>query len=219
MATSRSVATEIANFLDYLVDADIAIYAQPVVVSGGTVSWRTTGASSSFLATRKVTSLDDYRHWLESGAYSALLYEGSLLQLTYEFEGSQVMRHRLAYVPAPFDFDEELLREESPADVLDAYLAGGFDGLRLESVLRFDFDREAGAPGHPSSHLTVNSSDCRIACKSPLHVGHFAEFVFGNFFPRLWRAHPFLSGLSSKDLERQTLTHEEARGIHVAWAR
>jgi len=218
--TSRVVHDEIDNLLDYLVYSEIALHANPVRNEGGRVSWRGFAPYGKFLESREPESVATYRAWLEAGAYSALLFDGALLQVTYDFVGHHLIAHRLAWVPCPFMVDLELLQLESPLEIVDLYAAGNAVDVVLRTTIRFDYDIEGGGNAdHPAAHLSVNSSECRIACAAPLRLGHFVDFVFRNFYPDFWRAHPYLGGLSRKAWGPHTVTDEETNRLHVSWRR
>jgi hypothetical protein len=216
--TSRAVRDELDNFLTYLLRSEIALFINTVAVDGSRVSWHSFHKEANFLAHRGHPSIADYRRWIENGAYSAVLFDGSLLQITFDVDGQGITGHRLAYVPAPFAMDLELLQAEPLAEVIDMYAAGPTSDVILHAALRFDYDPNAAAPGHPAAHFTVNSTECRIACAAPLRLGHFANFVFRNFYPALWTANPYLHGLSRKDWGQRTVTNEETNHIHLHWS-
>jgi hypothetical protein len=146
--------------------------------------------------------------------------DGSLLQLTYEIQQGQVVRHRLAYVPCPFVVDEELLQEGEPiADIVEAYASWEAPTVALRSPVLLDFDLAAARGGHPAAHLTINSADCRIACVAPMHAHRFIDFVFRHFYPGLRAAHePFFSACAERHLGRRVITEEEWGSPHLMWA-
>lgn len=213
--TSRVVQTEIQNLLNYLIEQDIALYAQPVVARSDVVSWPQGHGSS--LPIRDVPTITDYRDWLSANAYSAVLLDGALLQLTYECIGRELTAHRLAYVPAPFAMDQELLAQEPLLDVFDSYAAGSTADVVLATTIRFDYDPETATAGHPATHLTINSACCRIACAGPLRLGRFIQFVFGHFYPELVQEHTYLRSLATLGWAERTITDDEVEGPHMAW--
>ena len=178
MVTPRAIRTEIENALAYLIGAEIALYTNPVIDEHGRVTWRSARPVGKFMRGRALPTALDYRHWIDVGAYSALLMDGSLLQLSYDFAGNDLVGHRLAYVPCPFNVDRDLLELEPPVDVFDLYAGGHTSEVILRTVIRFDFDLESTRPEHPATHLTINSPDCRIGCVAPLGVGRFIDFIF-----------------------------------------
>ncbi|MFJ8697341.1 DUF2290 domain-containing protein [Streptomyces roseolilacinus] len=148
----------------------------------------------------------------------ALLFDGSLLQITYEVEGGKIAGHRLAYVPCPCRLDSELVRQEPILEIVDLHVASEPTNMVLHSAVRFDFDPGSAAPGHPATHLTINSANCRIACAAPMHIGRFTDFVFRHFYPTLWKAHlPFFSRSPTRNAGPRTLTDDERDSPHLFW--
>lgn len=220
MAPSRRVVRdELNNLLSYLLDSEIALLANPVRDAGSRISWQAFRAGAKFLEARDPPSLAGYRTWVEAGEYSALLYDGALLQISYEFAGSILVAHRLAWVPCPLAVDPELFQLAPLLDVLDLYSSGGAGEVVLRTAIRFDFDVERAAPEHPAAHMTLNASHCRIACAAPLRLGRFVDFIFRHFYPELWQIHPYLATISQKTWGAHTVTEAEAQRLHVSWPR
>jgi len=219
MTTSRAVTTEIQSLLDFLMASGIAIFATPVLDRQGHVTWRSSSSLPPSLVLRRPhPSVLDYRHWIESGAYSAILQDGGLLQISYQFAGNQVDQHRLAYVPCPYPLTSRDISAFDIGDLVERYDDCHPSDVVLSSTVRFDFDMGAAAPEHPASHMTINSSECRVPCAAPLRLGHFIEFVFRHFYPEHWSSQPFLRKLTKETWMGNTATTEERQGIHLAWA-
>src|SRR4051812_39838156 len=111
MTTSRAMATEVSDFLDYLFEADLAAYINRVRLDGTVVAWHELQSGQPFLLHHGDTKVSDYLHWLASGHYSALLSDGALLQIRYEVAAGFIAGHRLAYIPCPFNVDPYFLEE------------------------------------------------------------------------------------------------------------
>jgi hypothetical protein len=163
-------------------------------------------------------TLLEYRKIVERRSYSALLFEGSVLQFSYDVGGDTVVGHRLAYVPCPFEIAPVDLTLDPILDVIDVYECHGREALRLRSPMRFDFDPARSREGHPASHLHIQTHDCRIPVGAALGVGHFVRFVFSRFYPRVWAEHPILHGLSLR-LGSSTLSADEEAGMHITCGR
>lgn len=215
--TSRVVRSEVENVLAYLLDVGIALYTNTVREGNGGVTWHRT-ATAPFLLNRQRPTILDYRSWLQCSDYLAVMFDGSLIQVSYEVVAGDLASHRLAYVPSPFDFETRLLLEEPLLDVFDLYAAGSTSDVLLRSVVRFDFDRANAAPAHPASHLTINATECRIACAAPVRIGQFLDFVFRHFYPELWRLHPYFENLPTRGWGGRTVTEEERHRPHLMWA-
>lgn len=216
MTTVRSVRDQVRNALDYLLDAELLLYANDVSMGPNIVSWHPHDRSAPFLIGREHPNIAQYESWVSSGAYSAALFDGSLLQISYEVEGGKVSGHRLAYVPCPYDLDTSLLAEGEP--ILDVFELARDSDAALRSPIRFDYAPRDAKPGHPAVHLSLNSIACRIACVAPLHVLRFIDFVFRHFYTELWLAHrPFFEAGSWQHVGPKVLAEGDHRNVHLMW--
>lgn len=117
------------------------------------------------------------------GAFHAVLPDGGMLQMCYEFNGRQLQSHRLAYLPSPdlepFQNDPEMYIQDQPyIDVV---------GRQVVPVpMRFDFDARPGVArdlGHPAAHLTLGQyAHCRIAATGPIRPATFVNFILRHFY-------------------------------------
>ncbi len=220
VVTADHVRSEVQNFLDYLIQSEIGLLTNPVVTYDGMLTWPTSSSrrAHGFLPHREMTLVRLYRYWIDTSAYSAVLADGALMQISYEFDRTGLVSHRLAYVRCPFAIEMGLLEREPIGDVLSIYAETvAVDDVR-GGALRFDFDSAGARPGHPASHCTLIRDSCRIPCEGPMRLGRFAEFVFSNFYPRLWDAHPFLQRLAKSDLVPSTITNEDRRRVYISWS-
>lgn len=216
---------DIANVLDYLADAELALNINPVSTREWAaaskrvrrLSWHGHDPHTDFLVTRQHGTIEQYLHWVLGGSYSAVLLDASLLQITYDLVGNDVVGHRLAYIPCPFIIDTEFLEEGNPIDeVVGMYVE--ISDVVLRSPIRFDYDLKAAKARHPAAHLTLNSADCRIACVAPMHVLRFVDFVYRNFYPALWDAHsPFFKAAEWRHLGDPVIASEDRISPHLMW--
>lgn len=216
MSTVRAIAEQVRNALDYVRDAEIAQFTTEVSMSATAVAWHPLDRKGAFVESFGHPTIDQYVTWLANGDYSALLYDGSLIQISYWVEEGDVSRHRLAYFPCPYNLDLDLLKQGTPvADIVESYR--GSEAV-LRSPMRFDFDHEAAGPRHPASHFTINGTSCRIACVAPLHVMRFFDFIFRQFHPQLHAAHRrFFATAHAQHIGRRSLGDGEHRQLHLAW--
>lgn len=217
MTDWNSLHQETQNVLDYLRKKKLAYFTNAVSKTPSTISWAA-GKGSGFLAHRGDPTVDQYHRWVIEGQYSAILRDGSLLQITYDFELGEVSGHRLAYIPCPFDIEYQFLVEMTPGDAVELYRLEKLGDVRLRSPVRFDFAPKQAKPGHPASHLTINSSTCRIACAAPVRIGRFVDFVYRHFYPRHHKEHSnFFSALALGSLGTECITPEDGQGLHLRW--
>ena len=203
-----------------LFDAEIALYISDVCVLGSPrdiqrVTWRPSASESGELFRTATSTVDEYRDWLKAQAYSAVLFDGAMVQLSFDFLGTNVVRHRLVYYPCPFDVELSLLKELPLVDVIDLYIDSPREQVRLVCPLRFDYDYWAQSQGHPASHLTFLSQSCRWAVSAPLSLGHFVRFIFRHFYPSFWVAHRFLREWP-QTMTTRTITASEESMVHIS---
>lgn len=225
--SSRAVREDIQNALDYLLDAELCLAANPVEVFARrpladgtqveTVRFVSHVRGETFLISHGHPGIDQYMAWVRAGSYSAVLFDGSLIQMTYDISAKgEVVGHRLAYMPCPYDVDPDLFEQEALLDALELY--DGSTDILLRSQLRFDFDPSASAPGHPAAHFTFNSPQCRIACVAPVHVTRFLDFVFRHSYPRQREFHDsFFAPSSWRHLGEPVLTEGDRLSPHMTW--
>ncbi len=220
--TPKHIAGEIRTLTSLLLYAEIAIVTNPVVQqqSGrwSRVTWRSPELGSALATVGPFATVDEYTAHLDNGAYTAVLYDGALLQISYDFAGNDLVGHRLCYYPCPFNVEKELLLSEPIADVIAAYRDAGYEYLRLRSPLRFDFDTKNSSQGHPTVHLHVLSGHCRVPIVAPLSPGNFIRFIFLHFYPELWAAQNFLREWPQR-LGSRTITSLEELGLHLSCLR
>lgn len=223
MKSSSDIRNELFLLVRLLQEADIALYINPVAIqflSKGIerVTWASPIAIQSSLFMEEPATIDMYCAWLEGQAFSAILFDGSILQFSYDIKGNSLKSHRLLYFPCPFDVDRDLLTSEPLLDVISLY-RGKDDGMvKLRTPFRFDFDSNAQKEGHPAAHLTILWNHCRWAVVAPLSPGHFLRFIFKNFYPHLWDAHDFLRNWPQSFGDR-TITTEEENNLHISCSR
>jgi len=217
MPSSGATLRETSRVLQLLLANELALYVNPVVETNGWVSWPARGDQPPFLRDREPPSIYDYRIWVESGAYSAMLADGALLQISFHFGRNDLLAHRLALVPNPFLMDSERLLLEGPLDLFDEYAQAGAAVVLPRAVVRFDYDIAAIGAGHPAAHLTLNSDSCRVPCAGPLRLGHFIDFVFRHFYPLSLTRCPALAAISKTRWRQHTYTDDERRLLHLAW--
>jgi hypothetical protein len=125
-------------------------------------------------------------HYLESmrqDRLSWLLFDGSIVQVSYRLSRDVITYHRYCYIPAPFEID---LRSSSGADLVEwIESASSSDPLNIprRSSMRFEYDHSAHTDQHAAAHLHLNSPDCRIPMRGPLSVREFISFVAKFLYP------------------------------------
>jgi hypothetical protein len=170
VTTTRALHQGLDTLLTALLDSGLALEINGLAVDTRRVTWQPRQSAGPFLGYRQHATVEQYLLWLANGDYCAVLLDGSLLQLTYDVDAGQVSGHRLAYIPCPYELDQDLLDEGfSIEELVRFYEASPTDAVALRSPVRFDYDPSAAKPGHPASHLTINSPPA-VSHASPLYT-------------------------------------------------
>jgi hypothetical protein len=221
--TPKGVMSELRDLLELLQLHEIARYSNPVVESRGklngvdvevvsTIGWGDVLGRQRALD--EFFSVAQYCSAVRNGNFSAILRDGSLLQMCYYFERREIVGHRLCYFPAPCEMDEGLLDDFGPADVVEMIMEQEPSSLRLRSPLRFDYS--AFAPeAEPQCHLHLLFDGSRLPVFGPLSLGRFCGLVFQLFYPRVYESHRFLRELAVAALPR-TIREAEERTMHLS---
>lgn len=171
-------------------------------------------------------TVENYLYWVDRDDFSALLPDGSMLQMTYTLSGSSVIGHRLCYVPSPVtslgswatETEKEKWLGSDYAVIVSDRLAESHEHAALRSVVRFDYDPNNEAVGHPASHLTINSVDCRIPCIAPLTPSEFVSFIFEHFYPsETRRLSSYFGTLPIPKRKENLIPESHTNAIHIAW--
>ena len=193
--------------------------------NSGRVSWARK-STDPMIADFDHITVENYLQWVDQDDYSALLPDGSMLQLTYTLSAASIVGHRLCYVPSPItSLGEWASKPEKDTWLGSDYAVIVVDRLTeshshaaLRSVVRFDYDPANAGVGHPASHLTINSVDCRIPCIAPLSPGEFIGFVFEHFYPaEKLRLSAFFDSLPQPKRKENLIPDSHTNAIHIAW--
>lgn len=162
----------------------------------------------------------DYIQLLENARYSIVLADYSLVTIECFFETRRLVKHRYGYIPCPV---VPVLAQGRPEDTAvadwlkEVVAAWGLDALLSLGTYRFDYAPKQKAQGHPASHFTFASADCRIPVRAPMGISDFLNFIFDNFFRQhlsFWRKFsPFLTCAGVED----TIEVDEMVRHHISW--
>jgi len=220
--TINQLHRDVRNLLNCLSDSGLVIHVNPVCCSRSglktVISWRSLKGVALPISSTEFASVDEYCDYLRYSSYSAILFDGSLLQVSYEYYRRSLVKHRLCFYPCPFEVDIDLLQSEPILDVIDAYREDGEEYLRLRSPIRFDYNQDMYSKDHPTTHVHMLKPCCRCAVVAPLSLGHFVKFVFSNFYPRAWKDHEFIRQWPQW-LGNRTITPDEEKSLHFACRR
>ncbi len=131
-------------------------------------------------------TLNQYATIYETGAYHAILFDGSIVRAFFEFQKNLLIKQSLLYWPTPVFIKAEDVAQNGIREALDYHLCDlscDSKELRMRTPFRLDFDSTNATETHPGSHVHIQHSDCRLSCKNPVCFNTFIKFVFTNFYP------------------------------------
>lgn len=220
--TPSRVQAEIKDFRDLLVAKDLAIAANQITIqhvgSVQRVTWQYPGAHTHVLSSSEFATVNDYCQQLAANAYTVVLFDGSILQISFDFRRSDVVGHRFCFFPCPFNIPPTDFLELPILDTIQLYEQAGLDLLRLRTPLRFEYDPNNGSDDHPICHVHFMWSHCRCSVAAPLSLGHFIKFIFQNFYPKVWQHHSFLRDWPTW-LGNRTISEVQESMLHFACRR
>lgn len=154
-----------------------------------------------------------YNKMLELGAYSFLLLDGAICQLSFCFDGNKLVKHRLGFFSSPhidcYQNDPDVYNQEVMfSEVVSKNI--------VPFPFRFDYDVSLVSDDtHPLSHLTLGQyKGCRIAVSAPLTPYQFMRFVLVNFYNTYWRSAKDDYPQSAHRFD-ETIRSSEVENLHV----
>ena len=220
--TPDNLLHELENLISLLLDAELALSATKVVSVRGhggfeRITWATNSQVPGRLFRTPSATVAEYRNWIKWHGYSAILFDGSLLQISYDFENSELIAHRLSYFPCPFDLEVDLLGAFGLIEVVDMYQTQEVPHIRLRAPVRFDYSKVGDSLTHPKSHMTFQWSHTRIPVIAPISLGHFIRFIFKSFYPFMWEVHEFVREWPLRFLN-STISPDEEALLHFSFS-
>lgn len=219
--TPNQVRSEVERFITALLENHVAIdVGQSLKLHAGgsiLITWSNDTELSELFDVK--STLEEYTITLNKRWFSAVLFDGAILQLSYTFTGNDLKKHRLYYFPCPIHFTEEEVQRLTISDLLEFLDVDQFRRrLRIEGPIRFDYDKDAGELEHPAVHLTLSRSTSRIPVAYPMSVGHFVRFVLSQFYPDIWRSVEAFRTWTCAEWDR-CLPQMEPHRLFIDWRR
>lgn len=166
-------------------------------------------------------SIEEYLWFMGNKQYSFILFDGSLIQISYDFRHREIIGHHLGLYPSPVPIDTEELHlyyeyGYTMEDLIHDKLVSS--NVRMKSPIRFDFDKNDNRENHAASHLHISQDNCRIPVFAPLSLGLFIRFIFCNFYPEHWDSHQFIRTWPQQIYDSSIMTSQKKQ-IHINCAR
>lgn len=117
-------------------------------------------AGSSFLR------LEQYKQIIDNQSYLCILFDGSLIRVSYTIENGKMIGHNLLWWPAPYKYLNVSLNDVPPDQMLSDFLEDDkwYENMEMRSLIRIDYDprKEVVSSAHPPVHMHIEHQECRI---------------------------------------------------------
>ena len=207
------------NLVARLIDSAFVFESRGVdAVRRGYETWVEIGSTGPLDGSQLLleNSAAHYLETIRQGRISLLLFDASLVQVSYRFRGDALTFHRYCYIPAPVRLDLRAGAYDGGDWLEEITEAKCFTESR-RSALRFEYDPDAAENGaHPAAHLHVNSPRCRVPLRAPLLFNEFVGFLIRHFYSDQFN--PQICGILRFD-QNPSITALEESGFHVNWRR
>jgi hypothetical protein len=217
MISHQKILEEIQTITTKLIQMSLSERENfPSCVSIGKDSYEIaySGMQDLSIALKNIEYKQIYQELDKGKNYNFKMVDGALIQLLYTYNRSELVSHRLAFLPSPFleDFQnnpEIYETEEIYADIIARNI--------LPVPIRFDYDPDNHQElDHPKCHLTLGQfENCRIPVCSPISPNTFISFILRSFYNTAFRK--FTDELVfSTNLFNETITPKEKKVLHIA---
>lgn len=143
--------------------------------------------SGAFNAGNNFLKLEQYKQIINNNSYLCILFDGSLIRVSYTIKNEHIIGHNLLWWPAPYRYSGVSLDDVSPNQLLLDFLEDDkwYDHMEMRSPIRIDYDprKEVVSPTHPPVHMHIEHMNCRIFIEQPMCFNSFIKLIFNNFYP------------------------------------
>ena len=146
--------------------------------------------TGKFNTNSEFLKLNQYRQILMNNSYLCIIYDGSIIRVSYTFENNVLIGHNLLWWPAPYNYKGIIsLDEISPHELIDEFLAEKewYKSLDMRTPIRVDYDPIEGVVSekHPPTHLHMQHGECRMYVDGPLCFNRFMKFILTNYYANI----------------------------------
>lgn len=188
----EQIEMQINNTLDMLLDKGYlytynSLRREQVDNNTIRLSWNN-HQSGGFNTGDSFLRISQYERIIKDGSYLCILFDGSLIRVSYTVKNNTLIAHNLLWWPAPYKYENVTLDDVPPVQMIDDFLedAQWYNSIEMRSPIRIDYDpREAIVrDNHPPVHMHIEHKDCRIFVDKPMCFNRFIKYIFLNFYPQ-----------------------------------
>ena len=219
MKVNKYITKQIKNITTSLIGTSFLIEHNHVSDKNGVITWE--GFRDISFSLKNVSYDEIYFESLKERAFNFKLIDGALIQLMYECDDKEIIKHRLTFYPKPnierFQDNPQGFEETHFGNKLFSDI---YNRKVIAFPIRFDFDLDESKyveHDHSFSHLTLgNYKNCRIPVSKPVTPCKFILFILRSFYFDRFKV--FYTNDSFKcDLSMDSLlTKDETEHLHLS---
>lgn len=151
------------------------------------ITWASSGVRPE-ISSVAISNVGEYLLFLDGRHYQFLLNDGSLIQLSYDFDrGGHIKNSRLVWYPCPVQFTIEELEYES---IRELVVTAPTETIVCMAPIRLAFSPEQISHNHSSTHIHLGMEKFRLPVHRAMEPSRFIRFIIRTIYPRIWDAYP-----------------------------
>ena len=180
---------QINNSLEILHNLHLVRYFNPIeeeYISSEDIyrlSWKNHIGGRS-VSSKSFLKIEQFMDILNNGAYHAILFDYSIIRVSFSFDGNNLISQNLLWWPCPVVIDFEDDEYDSYIEIVELFLLEK-ENFRMRSPIRVDLDITNDTPDHPKAHLHMQHHDSRINIESPICFNTFIKYIFNKCYPNI----------------------------------
>jgi hypothetical protein len=147
------------------------------------ITWATSGVRPE-ISSFPISNVGEYLLFLEGRHYQFLLIDGSLIQMSYDFNrAGEIKNSRLVWYPCPVQFTPEELEYES---IKELVVTAPTETIACRSPIRLDFSPDQISQNHSSTHIHLGMEEFRLPVHRAMEPSRFIRFIIRTVYPNIW---------------------------------
>lgn len=151
------------------------------------ITWATSGVRPE-ISPFAISNVGEYLKFLDGRHYQFQLNDGSLIQLSYDFDKvGHIKSSRLVWYPCPVQFTLEELEYDS---IRELVITTPTENINCLAPIRLDFSPDQIAHNHSSTHIHLGMEHFRLPVHRAMEPSRFIRFIIRTIYPKIWETNP-----------------------------
>ncbi|MCU9949521.1 DUF2290 domain-containing protein [Pseudomonas sp. PDM13] len=135
------------------------------------------------------SNIKEYLIYLSGRHFNFQLFDGSLIQISYDIKSGSIVQSRLVWFPCPVSFEPEELEYASLEELIRT---APNENIHCRAPLRFDYAPHQAADNHSSTHVHLGMENFRLPVQRPMEPRRFIRFIVRTAYPDVWSSPEFI---------------------------